>query len=164
MSSNVEEYLHNGCSSRSCQWTSAPDKSLLVNLILKSAAYFLDAMFIKSRSDTPRNDGNKTNYNAKIGAVSHHLGLLCTTFLLSHYVYFFYKLIVMSLYLILIDGVDTFAQGTVVQGPLCPRDISPRRLLSKETLVQGDISPRRLLSKVKVWNIKGCSYYFFVIL
>ena len=33
-------------------------------------------------------------------------------------------------------GVDTFVQGTVVQGPLCPRDISPRRLLSKETLVQ----------------------------
>ena len=39
-------------------------------------------------------------------------------------------------------GVDTFVQGTVVQGPLCPRDISPRRLLSKETLVQGDYCPR----------------------
>ena len=40
------------------------------------------------------------------------------------------------------NGVDTFVQGTVVQGPLCPRDISPRRLLSKETLVQGDYCPR----------------------
>ena len=39
-------------------------------------------------------------------------------------------------------GVDTFVQGTVVQGPHCPRDISPRRLLSKETLVQGDYCPR----------------------
>ena len=39
-------------------------------------------------------------------------------------------------------GVDTLVQGTVVQGPLCPRDISPRRLLSKETLVQGDYCPR----------------------
>ena len=42
----------------------------------------------------------------------------------------------------LIGGVDTFVQGTVVQGPLCPKDISPRRLLSKETLVQGDYCPR----------------------
>ena len=39
-------------------------------------------------------------------------------------------------------GVDTFVQGTVVQGPLCPREISPRRLLSKETLVQGDHCPK----------------------
>ena len=62
---------------------SAPDKSLLVDLILKSAAYFLNAMLFKSHSDTPRNDGNKTNYNAKIGAVSHHLGLLCTAGKLS---------------------------------------------------------------------------------
>ena len=38
-------------------------------------------------------------------------------------------------------GVDTFVQGTVVQGPLCPRDISPRRLSSKKTLVQGDYCP-----------------------
>ena len=29
-------------------------------------------------------------------------------------------------------GVDTFVQGTVVQGPLCTRDIGPRRLMSKE--------------------------------
>ena len=57
---------------------SAPDKSLFVDLILKSSAYFLYAIFIKSRSDTPRNDGNKTNNNAKIGAVSHHLELLNT--------------------------------------------------------------------------------------
>ena len=41
-----------------------------------------------------------------------------------------------------ITGVDTFVQGTVVQGPLCPRDISPRGLLPKETLVQGDFCPR----------------------
>ena len=37
-----------------------------------------------------------------------------------------------------IEGVYTFVQGTVVQGPLSPRDISPRRLLSKETIVQGE--------------------------
>ena len=35
--------------------------------------------------------------------------------------------------------VATFVQGTVVQGHLCPRDISPRRHLSKETFVQGVI-------------------------
>ena len=29
-------------------------------------------------------------------------------------------------------GFDTFVQGTVVQGPLCTRDIGPRRLMSKE--------------------------------
>ena len=39
-------------------------------------------------------------------------------------------------------GVATFLQGTAVQGQFCPRDISIRRLLSKETLVQGDCSPR----------------------
>ena len=37
---------------------------------------------------------------------------------------------------------DTFVQGTVVQGHFSPRDISPRRHLSKETLVQGDFCPR----------------------
>ena len=35
-------------------------------------------------------------------------------------------------------GVETFVPGTVVKGDLCPRYISPRSLLSKETLVQGD--------------------------
>ena len=39
-------------------------------------------------------------------------------------------------------GVDTLIQGTLVQGPLCPRDIRPRRLLSEETFVQGDYCPR----------------------
>ena len=74
---------------------SAPDKSLFVNLILKSAAYFLDAMFIKFCSDSPENDANSTNYNSKIGAASHHLGLHCTAQLenkacpLSHYMHSF---------------------------------------------------------------------------
>ena len=35
-----------------------------------------------------------------------------------------------------------FVQGAVVQGQLCPRDISPRKLLPEEILVQGDFCPR----------------------
>ena len=34
-----------------------------------------------------------------------------------------------GLLLLLVAGIATFAQGTVVQGPFCTRDISPRRLL-----------------------------------
>ena len=50
-------------------------------------------------------------------------------------------------------GVETLVQGTLVQGYTCPRNISPRRHLSKDTLfqgrhyskktlVQGDICPK----------------------
>ena len=51
------------------------------------------------------------------------------------------------------NGVDTFVQGTVVQGPLCPRDISPIRLLSKETLVQGDYCPRWKFETLRAGHI-----------
>ena len=50
-------------------------------------------------------------------------------------------------------GVDTFVPGTVVQGPLCPRNISPRRLLSKETLAQGDYCPRRKFGTLRAVHI-----------
>ena len=46
-------------------------------------------------------------------------------------------------------GVATFVQGTVVQGHLCTRDISLRRLLSKK-------------HRSKETSVQG-SYYFFIL-
>ena len=37
------------------------------------------------------------------------------------------------------DGA-TIVQGAIIQGNNCPRDSSPRRQFSKETIVQGDLS------------------------
>ena len=56
-------------------------------------------------------------------------------------------------------GVDAFVQGTVVRGPLCPRDISPRRLLSKETLVQGDNCPSWKFETLRAVHIIFLSFY-----
>ena len=68
-------------------------------------------------------------------------------------------------------GVETFVQGTCVQGDSCPSNICPRRQLSKETViqgdncprktyVQGDFRPRRHLSKETVTCILVQGYFF----
>ena len=55
-------------------------------------------------------------------------------------------------------GMDTFVQGTVVKGYLCPR-----RQMSKETVVQGDFGPRRLLSKEAFTSDKLAHIIFFIL-
>ena len=45
-------------------------------------------------------------------------------------------------------GVDTFIQGTVVQGDFCPRG-----QMSKEALVQGDFCLRKLLPLISLLKL-----------
>ena len=55
--------------------------------------------------------------------------------------------------LMVLHGVATIVQGTVVQGDSCPRNFCPMTQLSKQTFVQGDFCPRSYFDKVKAAHI-----------
>ena len=68
----------------------------------------------------------------------------------------------MQAYLIFGAGAGAFGSklniggATIVHGDNCPRDSSPSRQFSKETVLQGDYCPRMTLSKDTIVQI-----YFF---
>ena len=55
-------------------------------------------------------------------------------------------------------GVDTFVQGTVVQGDYGPRGQMSKGQLSKEIYVRGDFCPRKLLPVISLLKL-----FFFLL-